>query len=281
MKKMAMCLMLALILAVPLVAARAEAPRIMLYTAYHQMGWGDRLEVGCVDEDGKLWTLSGDAATLGWPGNRAEQVAFLQSCGKLELVGELDFDARFDLKGLVLSVDPDDGKPVPAANDAGTEISCAVTYADDEPQVVLLGMSGDDMYENPDPDAQALYLWLRQAFPGVISYFGTPGMGPEGFQPVPIYEFCRLNPEALADAEVRGAFNDCEAGPSELEVDDQEAAEIRDKVLNGVVVGKANATMVTGNTSSFSFYTPAGDYLGSVEFYRGLLVGRDGMYRVG
>lgn len=279
MKKTAVCLILALMIAA-LAAACAETPPIILFTVYHQVGWGDLLEAGFVDEDGGLWTLSGEAAALGWPGDRAGQLAFLQKSDRLVKAGELDFEALFDLKSLIASVDADEGKPSPAACDAGTEISCAVRYADDAPEIVRLGMSGDDMYENADPDAQALYLWLRKAFPGVHSWFGTEGMGPAGFQPVPLCEFCGLDPAALADAEIRGAYNDCEAGPSALEMDAADAAAVRDRVLNGTITGKASATMTTGGTHTFSFYDAAGNWLGSVEFYRGLLVGRDGMYTI-
>lgn len=278
MKKTAICLILALLLATA--AAGAEAPRIILYTAYRQAGWGDRLEAGFVDEDGGLWTLSGEATALGWPGDRAAQLEFLQKSDRLVKAGELDSDGLFDLKSLIVSVDADDGKPSAAACDAGTEASFAVQYEDGAPQVVRLGMSGDDMYENADPDAQALYLWLRKAFPTVPSWLGSEGMGPAGFQPVPVCEFCGLDAAALAGAEVRGAYNDCEAGPSPLELDAEEAEQVRQRVLKGTVTGKANAIVTTGGTYTFSFYDAAGEHLGSVEFYRGLLVRRDGMYAV-
>lgn len=278
MKKMAICLILVLLAAT--VAACAETPRIILYTVYCQAGWGDRLEAGFVDEDGGLWTLSGGASALGWPGDRAGQLAFLRDSGKRVKAGELDYDGLFELKSLIASAEADDGKPVPAACDAGTEASFAVRYADDEPEIVRLGMSGDDMYENADPDAQALYLWLRKAFPAVPSWFGTEGMGPAGFRPVSVCEFCGLDPAAVADAQIRGAYNDCEAGPSELEMDEAEIEEVRNRVLNGRVTGKANAMMTTGGTYTFSFYDAEGNYLKGVEFYRGLLVCRDGMYTI-
>ena len=65
----------------------------------------------------------------------------------------------------------------------------------------------------------------------------------------------------------------------------QQAAEsvdesFRDIVLNGTVTGKANATMVTGGTASIGFYDENDNYLGGFELYKGLLVTRDGMYRI-
>ena len=38
--------------------------RIILYTAYRQVGWDDVVQVGCVDEDGRLWLLSSTADEL-------------------------------------------------------------------------------------------------------------------------------------------------------------------------------------------------------------------------
>ena len=46
------------------------------------------------------------------------------------------------------------------------------------------------MFENMDPDAQALYLALREMFPGVTHYGAEPGMGPAGFQAVHIWQEC-------------------------------------------------------------------------------------------
>ena len=40
-------------------SARAERPRIILYTAYRQVGWGDAVHIGCVDENGGLWAAKG------------------------------------------------------------------------------------------------------------------------------------------------------------------------------------------------------------------------------
>ena len=48
--------------------------------------------------------------------------------------------------------------------------------------------------------------------------------------------------------------------------------------MNGVITGKANDTSVTGGTWVYSFETPAGEHLLSVEMYRGLIVAADGMY---
>ena len=281
MKKLLSCLlMLALVatLACAAFAQEAARPRIILYTAYLQMGWGDRVDVGCVDEDGGLWFATGDAGALGWPGDVEGQLEWLATSDRLEKQGELDHEALFDLKSLILSAEAQDVKAEPVACDAGTEISRAVRYDDDASEAVLLGMSGDSVGENTDPNAQALYLWLRRTFPGVAC-FGDE-MGPAGFEPVPVADFLKLDAEALRTASIQTLFMDCEAGPSEVKIDDEEAETLRAIALRGVVTGKANAVMVTGGTVSVSFHDANGEYIGGLELYHGLLVRGDGMYTV-
>ena len=116
---------------------------------------------------------------------------------------------------------------------------------------------------------------LRQLFPNVTSYGDT--MGPKGFQPISVAEFLGLDRETIRTAQIREYINDCEAGPIEVESVDES---FRDIVLNGTVTGKANATMVTGGTASIGFYDENDNYLGGFELYKGLLVTRDGMYRI-
>ena len=50
--------------------------------------------------------------------------------------------------------------------------------------------------------------------------------------------------------------------------------------MNGTVIGKANDMSVTGGTWVYSFETPGGTHLLSVELYEGLIVAADGMYSV-
>ena len=52
-----LCLMLSL-------TAHAETPRIILFTAYEQQGWGDRVQAEFVDEDGGVWELNGYASNM-------------------------------------------------------------------------------------------------------------------------------------------------------------------------------------------------------------------------
>ena len=277
MKRVLVC-MLALIIAMTAVTAQAaaaqERPRMILLTVYRQMGWGDRIDVGCVDEKGGVWTMTGSASSLGWPGGIEEQLLYLHDTALLERIGEFSFDELFDLKGLIACTQAQPFKASPAANDAGIEVSYAIRYSD-APEAVCLGMSGDDVYENTDFNAQALYALLRQLFPDVTCYGGT--MGPAGFQPIPVAEFLGLDRDAIRDAQIRAYLIDCEAGPIEVESVDER---VRDIVLSGMVTGKVNATMVTGGTTSIGFYDGDDNCLGSFELYQGLLVANDGMYRI-
>ncbi|MBO4377839.1 MAG: hypothetical protein J5889_02660 [Clostridia bacterium] len=254
-------------------------PRIILFTFYRQAGWGDRVQIGCVDENGGIWAGAGFDSTLKWPYKAEEQLAYLQSGKNLEKIGQMDSGKLFDLKGLVESV-PDQGqKSYPAANDAGTEKSYAVQYdREGKASIILLGMSGDDCFENSDSGAQALYRLLRGIIPVVTSY-GAP-MGPGGFQPVPVSIFCKMENVDFEQVTITAGRSDCEAGYMELTVSDAERESIIHLMTNGFVTGKANASLVTGGTFTFVFSDNAGNYLGSIELYKGLLVRSDGMYSI-
>ena len=58
----------------------------------------------------------------------------------------------------------------------------------------------------------------------------------------------------------------------------EEVEEIRNTAINGVITGKANDLSVTGNTWVYSFETPEGEHLLSIEMYKGWIVSTDGMY---
>ena len=106
----------------------AETPRIILYTAYTQMGWGDRMQAGCVDENGGLWGIEGHDGELNWPYGWEDQIAYLEQCAKVK-IGEMSGEDLFDLKGLIACAEPQDVKVRGWMNDAGTETSRAVRYA--------------------------------------------------------------------------------------------------------------------------------------------------------
>ena len=253
--------------------------QIILYTYYRQMGWGDRVQIGCVDANGCLWLLTGYDSKLQWPYQTEKQLEYLQASHDMELVGRLDSEELFDLKSLVISTEDQGHASHPVANDAGSERSYAVQYgSEDQAHSILLGMSGDDCFENFDPDAQALYHYLRLLFPQVTCYGG--GMGPKGFQPVPIRAFCGMEGLDLDSLAVSAAYMDCEAGPRKLNVSEEERLYLLNLIRYGKVTGKANATMTTGGTTCYDLSDPSGRFLASLELYQGLLVRSDGMYTI-
>ena len=95
--------------------------------------------------------------------------------------------------------------------------------------------------------------------------------------PVTLAEFCGFDAAELADATIEAVLIDCEAGPEPLDVD---CEWVREAAMNGVVLGKANEESVTGGTACFSFYDAEGQWIVTLEFYRGLLVRVDGMYAI-
>lgn len=261
-------------------AEGTEIPRILLYTCYRQVGWGDSVQVGCVDERGGIWLLSGNDGELHWPYTPSEQLSYLNSCGILVRQGRLNDADLFDMKSLVSSCADQGNGSWPAANDAGTESSYAVRYdGGGNPMPVLLGMSGDDCFENSDANAQALYLGLRNLFPQVTSYaYSYGGMGPQGFMSVTVTSFCGFWGDGLESASVSATAIDCEAGSYAVELSEDEQTQIRSLILYGQVTGKATAAAVTGNSMVYNFLDEAGNTLASVELYNGLLVRPDGMY---
>jgi len=259
-------------------AASAES-RVILYTYYRQVGWGDRVQIGWVEEDGDTYLVTGFDSDLHWPYKTEEQLNWLQDRADRAWQGKSSVEKLFNLKSLILSIEDQGSQSHPAACDAGTEKSFAVQYdLEDAAQCVLLGMSGDDCFENFDPDAQALYRYLRLLFPEVTCYAGS--MDPAGFMPVPIRQFCNIREFDANLATISACYIDCEEGPKQLTVSEEERQSILRIILNGKVIGKDNATVVTGGTTSCWITDPEGNELGSIELYKGLLVRDDGMYRI-
>lgn len=97
---------------------------------------------------------------------------------------------------------------------------------------------------------------------------------------IPMWKFCHAkSAEGLETAVITCYTTDCETGliPCE-DVTEEELEGIRRMALYGVVTGRENDMMVTGGTWVYTFETPDGEYLMSIEMYRGLVVSSDGMY---
>jgi hypothetical protein len=102
-------------------------------------------------------------------------------------------------------------------------------------------------------------------------------MGPAGFIPVDLVDFCKLG--NLSGAAVRASYNDCESGPSEIPLSREQQAQILDAVCGSVVTGKVSAADTTGGYRTYAFFR--GDqYLGGINIYEGLLYCSDGMYSI-
>ncbi len=276
MKKACSVLLAIVFLMAPSSQAYAKAlAEPVLYTYYRQIGWGDRVEIGYVDSSGDCWLLTGSDSELKWPYRPDEQIQYLTE-HSFEKMGTLKSDDLFALKSLVYAVKPSTEPSHPAANDAGTERTYAVRYdKDGAPEPVLLGMSGDDMFENTDPNAQGLYLIARRLFPKVTAY--GENMGPAGFTPISIAEFCNLG--SLTGATVKAVYNDCEAGPNDIALSRAEQNEILRFASKGIVTGKVSAVSITGGFRTYYFYR-GGKCLGSFDIYNSLLYRNDGMYSI-
>ncbi len=263
-------------------AAESSEPRMILYTWYRQIGEDDRIEIGSVDEAGVIRTFSGVYSEAGWPSETAEQLEYLSQTEKFNEEGTTSSDELFALKSLISAVENQEYIPTYTnILDGGIEESRAVRYSrDGEAETILLGMSGEVLFENTDPNAQALYKRLRSLFPGVPSDAYDPGLGPEGFQPVPLMEFAGLDVETVMNAEIAAALMDCEEGPIPVELTDAEKDALRDLIREGVVTGKADCVSSTGGGESYSFLDADGRLFGNVDFEDGLLVMNDGRYYV-
>ena len=97
-------------------------------------------------------------------------------------------------------------------------------------------------------------------------------------RPIPVWKFCHGLCDGLDTAVITAFTTDCETGTQPALFTPEEEAWIRRVAINGVITDKANDTSVTGGTWIWSFETPDGKHLLSIEMYRGLIVGSDGMY---
>ena len=98
-----------------------------------------------------------------------------------------------------------------------------------------------------------------------------------GDDPVPVWQFCHGVRDGLDTAVITLYTTDCETGLIPAELSPEDEAWIRGLAVNGMVTGKANDTAVTGGTWVYSFETPAGEHLLTIEVYRGLIVSSRGM----
>lgn len=282
-KRFATLLLAVLALMFPIVVSRTvyaaeEMARPLLVTWYLQMGWGSKMQAGCLDDRGALWFGElADASKLSL--KTPEDVAtYFSENGLFTRIGEVDSVRMTELESMVTALDEEDIREVGWANDAGTEYSYAFQNSEEEVESVLLGTSGDRGLENGNGNAQALYFELRSLFPGVTSYAGRTGMGPEPFEPRPLMEFCGFKPLDAERVSATVCSSDCESGSTEQKLTREETAALIERLANMVIVGKQSALSVTGGVDSYVFSDADGNVLGQCAFFDGMLYQSDGMY---
>ena len=259
----------------PALAETSKQRSIILMTEYQQMGWGETFQFGAIDRDGTLWGYS-SSTREDIPYQADALLAWAESDGRLEALGTVPRDALTEIISLVETVPAQEVVSHSGACDAGVHTSYAIRKdRDGQAEIIVLGMAGDDTYENTDPAAQSLYESLLTLFRNVTSFAGDAYIAPAGFQPVDMLTFCGYPDVDLSKCTLTAYENDCEAGPTETESD----RTARD-ILSLHVIGKKNSLSVTGNTILYCFTQPDGTVVASFEFYKDLLVMPDGMYRV-
>ena len=125
---------------------------------------------------------------------------------------------------------------------------------------------------------------IKRLIPILIVLFLMP-FSHVSAETVPLAEFCGMDLSAydensLCKPRITVYESDCEIGLIQVRLTAEDYEYYLDLALHGVVTGMANATMVTGGTTVIIFETADGGFLGSLEFYQGLLCASDGMYFV-
>lgn len=276
MKKRIFLLMTLIAVLLPCAFAATVPPRnIILLTEYQQAGWGDTFQLGVVDSEGKLWTYA-DSSRGDIPYDMNDLLAWAKSTDKLKLRATLSRTDLRDLVSLVQTVPEQKVTYRCGACDAGMQTGIAVRKdKNGGTLIIVLGASGDSVYENTDPAAQSLYRTLRTLFPEIIAYDGDASMAPAGFQKTDLLAFCGYEGIDLTKLTMTAYVNDCETGPFQINPS-LSAAEI----MRMTVTGKQNSMAVTGNTVICCFRDEDGSTVASFEFYGGMLVRPDGMYSI-
>lgn len=277
MKRLIVCIILLVSLCAFAAAEGQPKPgKLLLMTVYSNFAWGKpQFSFGALDENGQLWALP--AGTAGASADDPAGLARgLTQGGLLTPAGSVSAAELADLKSLIITAAEQEVILSPAANDAGTQRSYALKEnVKGSGEYLLLGSSGDELYENTDPAAQALYGFLRKAFPNVRAFEGETGMAPRGFEEKGLLAFCGYEGLDLSGASLTASWKDCETGPQEREPD-----RTKESLAKLIVTGKKNSLSVTGGTIRYTLTDAEGKTLAVFEFFGDLLVRPDGMYTV-
>ena len=252
-----------------------QARNIILLTEYQQMGWGENFQFGALDDNGILWTY-GSSTREDIPYKAEALLAWAESSDRLEAAGTVSREALSDMISMVNTVTAQDVVSHSYACDAGVQTSYAIRKdRDGKAEIIVLGMAGDETFENTDPAAQSLYKSLLSLFRSVTSYAGGGIIAPVGFQTVDILSFCGYEGVDLTKYIMTAYANDCETGAYETEPGINAA-----DIMSMTVTGKQNSMSTTGNTVTYCFTDSNGNMIAAFEFYNDLLVCPDGMYTI-
>ena len=268
-----------------------DRPKVILYSVLKEKteDGSTGISLCCIDADGELWSLeAADAEGNGEILQLLRERRGMKSEGKItgSKYGGKYVD-RERIRELAVMADC-----VPAAAETpektGAGIGENAVYAlkydpDGNPEAVLLGMSGDAVFENRDPGAQALYRFMTcfQCFNPPCG-FAEEGLTPYGFRMVTAREFFGLENVNAETAAITAAMTDCEEGFIKVQLTEEDRRKALALLERGVVIGKENPWEVTGGTMVYFFRDEGGELLGTIETYEedGLAVGPDGMYRM-
>ena len=307
MMKRILAIMLAAVLAGLLFAGAAcaddkaaeEQPRVILYLVFKPRTAGGNIAVFCIDEGGTLW---GTAPADLEPGFSEEDVVRLmqerRGMTKMENMIYKVYDDHHMKKEWFEEL-AQRADIVPAAEgtpeETGAKLGEYGIYAlrndaDGNPESVLLGMCGRKLFENPDPEAQYLFMFMWRKLREHSNTFHPPfdyateGIAPYGFRMASVREFFGLENVDGETAVITAGTDDCMTGRQEADAPLE--GENREKILamldRGVIIRKENPWIVTGGTVCYTFSDAAGEYLGEIVTYDQdkLAVAGDGMYRI-
>ena len=274
-------------------AAVKYAP-VILYCVQDNSHSDGKTCVFCIDEEGIIWRTAEADLKPGYSEEDLMQLIqerrgmtrrteTLQSAA----YGMYTDDELKELAQRAASVPAAEGIPVETGvNTDETAIYALKNGEDGHKESILLGMSGRRLFENTDPDAQALYhfMWTQLYWEvGTFrsSYgFAAEGLAPYGFRTVSVREFLGLEKVDAPTSVITAMENDSEAGPKEVEVTEKDREEVLAMLERGIITRKVNDRRVVYNTKSYLFHTADGEFLGRMELSGGMVVTSDGMYQM-
>ena len=274
--------------------AAAEYAPVFLYCVQDKSEKDGKIGVYCIDEAGIIWRTG--EADLKPDYSEEDLMQLLQERRGMTRRTETLLSTAYgvhteewikELAQRAASIPAAKGTPEETgANTDETAVYALENKKDGSTESVLLGMSGRRLFENTDPDAQALYqfMWMqlfREVETFKLSYgFAAEGIAPYGFRTVSVREFFGLEKADAATVVITAVENDCEEGPTEVHVTEKDRKGVLGMLERGIISRKVNDLSVTGGTVSYLFHNAVGEYLGSIELYKGLAVKNDGMYQI-